>query len=62
MFVSDDMVKELSMAAQEIKGGVKKLLHGTVSVTSLAVREAKRGGARAPGGGPRPQEPRYGAV
>ena len=36
LFVSDAMVKELSLAAQDAKGGVKTLLHGTVSVTNLA--------------------------
>ena len=56
LFVSDAMVKELSLAAQDAKGGVKMLLHGTVSVTNLSGKDTSGINARAPRGGQGPQE------
>ena len=50
------------MAAQGAEGGVKTLLHGTVSVTNLAGKEASGIKARAPSGGRESQELGYVAV
>ena len=56
------MVKELSLAAQGAEGGVKVLLHGTVSVTNLAGKEASGTKARVPRGERDSQGMRYVAV